>query len=396
MAWFQGHQRLIFVVAVVSLIGSAATCIYRIWDVSYMRALPTWQKTETLVVEEEVKIKPIYTGPADLAMSYGEFARPAMDGLTLMASLPIEYVPSRENGRRLVVVGDIHGMDDELAALLKQVDFNLATDHLVAAGDMVNKGPNSNGVITRLMALNASAVRGNHEDRVLLARAEAESRAGISAELASPDAEARRGEAEHLAVARRLSPEQVAWLSKLPVILTVNPLPICVVHAGLVPGIRLDKQDPWAVMNMRTLRYPREELRRGDGYHVWRDASPAPAPGGHRQQNANDGKVGVYDDVKGAEPNRDVAVPVEDNAGEKWADAWNRQQQRVSETERRTVIYGHDSKRGFVEGKHTFGLDSGCVKGGALTAMVIEGTGGGGFRHVLRQESCDAPSRSSG
>ncbi|POR36941.1 Bis(5'-nucleosyl)-tetraphosphatase, symmetrical, partial [Tolypocladium paradoxum] len=202
---------------------------------------------------------------------------------------------------------------------------------------------------------------------------------------ASPDADAHRGEAGHLAVARRLAPEHVAWLSRLPLILTVDPLPICIVHAGLVPGVPLDKQDPWAVMNMRTLRYPREELRGMENKNNFRrDASPAPAAAaGHKTPMAN----------VDADPNRDVAVPIEGHSGEKWTDAWNRQQNLMSTTERRTVIYGHDSKRGYVEGKHTFGLDSGCVGGGALTALIIEGTKGGGFKHTTSQVTCKKASR---
>ncbi|KND89898.1 Bis(5'-nucleosyl)-tetraphosphatase, symmetrical [Tolypocladium ophioglossoides CBS 100239] len=367
MWWHMGlsqlWHRLALAAAVLLLIYSAAACIIRMWGVSYSRDVPNWQKSGSAAAADEAWPKQIYTGPADLTMSYGEYARPGMDGLTLMASLPAQYVPTKENGRRLVVVGDIHGMDDELARLLEHIKFNRESDHLVAAGDMVNKGPDSPGVVARLMALNASGVRGNHEDRVLLARAEADSLVGVGAELASPDAEAHRGEVEHLAVARRLSPEQVAWLSKLPVILTVDPLPIYIVHAGRVPGVRLEKQDPWAVMNMRTLRYPREELR-----------------------NVDD--AGTIVDAEEVDPNRDVAIPIEDHTGEKWPDAWNRQQTRVPTAKRRTVIYGHDSKRGFVEGMHTFGLDSGCVGGGALTAMIIEGTDGGGFRHTISQVTC--------
>jgi hypothetical protein len=37
------------------------------------------------------------------------------------------------------------------------------------------------------------------------------------------------------------------------------------------------------------------------------------------------------------------------------------------------VIYGHDSKLGFQGKEYTHGLDTGCVNGGNLTAMVIDG-----------------------
>jgi hypothetical protein len=41
--------------------------------------------------------------------------------------------------------------------------------------------------------------------------------------------------------------------------------------------------------------------------------------------------------------------------------------------ERSTVVYGHDSRRGVVVKKFSKGLDGGCVRGGKLTALVIEG-----------------------
>lgn len=40
-----------------------------------------------------------------------------------------------------------------------------------------------------------------------------------------------------------------------------------------------------------------------------------------------------------------------------------------------TVVYGHDAKTGLKIRSYTKGLDSGCVKGGKLTALVIEDGG---------------------
>ncbi len=40
--------------------------------------------------------------------------------------------------------------------------------------------------------------------------------------------------------------------------------------------------------------------------------------------------------------------------------------------ERATVIYGHDSRRGLRVAKWSMGIDSSCVKGGKLTALVVE------------------------
>ena len=45
------------------------------------------------------------------------------------------------------------------------------------------------------------------------------------------------------------------------------------------------------------------------------------------------------------------------------------------ESTRTTVIYGHDAKRGLQVHKYTKGLDSACVRGGKLTALVISAGG---------------------
>lgn len=53
---------------------------------------------------------------------------------------------------------------------------------------------------------------------------------------------------------------------------------------------------------------------------------------------------------------------------------WNKYQKTLPEGSRTTVIYGHDSKRGLQMEKYTMGIDTGCVRGGRLTAVVIGGS----------------------
>jgi hypothetical protein len=60
-----------------------------------------------------------------------------------------------------------------------------------------------------------------------------------------------------------------------------------------------------------------------------------------------------------------------------WARLWNHFQKMLPEfkewnnEERRVVVYGHDSKRGLEVNEWSKGLDSGCVSGGRLTALVV-------------------------
>lgn len=109
-------------------------------------------------------------------------------------------------------------------------------------------------------------------------------------------------------------------------ILDVGPVDglgdVRVVHAGLVPGVSLQRQDPISVMHMRTL-----------------------------------------------DLNSHVPSPVND--GMPWNKIWNKFQTLLPKDERSTVIYGHDSARGLQLAKYSKGLDTGCVKGGKLTALVL-------------------------
>jgi len=73
-------------------------------------------------------------------------------------------------GRRLVI-GDIHGCKRTLVKLLKKIEFS-TNDTLYILGDMINRGPNSKGVLKTLinyreLGYNIVALRGNHEQMLL-------------------------------------------------------------------------------------------------------------------------------------------------------------------------------------------------------------------------------------
>jgi serine/threonine protein phosphatase 1 len=82
-------------------------------------------------------------------------------------------------GKRVYAVGDIHGRLDLLNALLSKIeaDRERAPDlehHLVLLGDYIDRGPESAGVIDRIMGLASSEphltlLMGNHEDMMLRA-----------------------------------------------------------------------------------------------------------------------------------------------------------------------------------------------------------------------------------
>jgi len=70
----------------------------------------------------------------------------------------------------LIAIGDIHGFDTALAELLKRIAPQ-PNDTIVTLGDVVDRGPDSDKVIERLIALathcNLVSIRGNHDDIML-------------------------------------------------------------------------------------------------------------------------------------------------------------------------------------------------------------------------------------
>lgn len=71
---------------------------------------------------------------------------------------------------RLIAIGDIHGCSKALDAILAVIQPQ-ADDTLVALGDYVDRGPDSKGVIDRLIELGTQCqlitLHGNHEEMML-------------------------------------------------------------------------------------------------------------------------------------------------------------------------------------------------------------------------------------
>lgn len=290
-------------------------------------------------------------------------------------STPLLQSAASQNGTsgRLVVVGDVHGMHKSLQALLEKVDFSKQNgDHLILVGDLVNKGPDSSSVIDLAMRLGASAVRGNHDNAVLKAATEIKAReenpsqgsrgdtlpenseATSSGEtVQDPNNADKPASSPKYETASSLSTTQLDWLAELPLILRVK-LPrypsstlgdsLIIVHAGLAPGIPLEDQDPHAVMHMRSLVHPP-----GDETSL----TPAEAPG-----------------------------------DESWIGEWDKWQEGLPS--KSTVIFGHDAKRRLQLGKYTIGIDSGCLYGNQLSAVVIAASGNGIEHQIVQVECADA------
>jgi serine/threonine protein phosphatase 1 len=77
------------------------------------------------------------------------------------------------SSHRVLAIGDIHGCCRAFDTLLRAIDLS-ADDLLITLGDYVGRGPDTLGVLNRLVRLSQSAhlvaLRGNHEEMMMTAR----------------------------------------------------------------------------------------------------------------------------------------------------------------------------------------------------------------------------------
>jgi serine/threonine protein phosphatase 1 len=69
---------------------------------------------------------------------------------------------------RIFVTTDTHGELEKLKDCLQQVNFNNEEDELIHIGDVVDRGPDSYGVVELLLSIkNLISIRGNHDEWML-------------------------------------------------------------------------------------------------------------------------------------------------------------------------------------------------------------------------------------
>lgn len=224
---------------------------------------------------------------------------------------------SATDRRTPVFIGDIQGCREELETLLEAIRYDPASQRLHPVGDLVNRGPDSLGVLRLLRQLDAGGVLGNHDLHAL----------GVAsgARKLGP-----RDTLDELLAAEDRA-ELLDWLAQRPLIRDFGQI-LCV-HAGLHPGWL----DPVAQLQGRT-----------------------PDPTDEQVSFATRVR---YCDADGNRPDSDWPPPATPFVP--WHEHW-----RARPQETRTVVYGHWAQAGLTVLPRTRGLDTGCVWGKALSAWL--------------------------
>lgn len=215
---------------------------------------------------------------------------------------------------RTIIYGDIHGCLDEFKTLRSELNLT-NDDREISVGDLLDRGPLSNATLTYARENNVELVLGNHEYKYLrYANHEATFKAsGKKNPMTLND--------EKMEIYNSLSTEDIEYIQAAPFFIKINNLTI--LHAGITNKIELlnaKKKELESLTRIRQLDENQKTLALGQtsfNSRFWSE---------------------FYDGGEGI------------------------------------IVYGHEAFNKVKIDKHSFGIDTGCVYGNCLTALVIEDT----------------------
>ncbi|MBK9133925.1 MAG: symmetrical bis(5'-nucleosyl)-tetraphosphatase [Betaproteobacteria bacterium] len=255
----------------------------------------------------------------------------------------------------LYLVGDLQGCDDALERLLATIGFSPSRARLVVLGDLVNRGPGSLQVLKRLRGFGdaATCLLGNHDLHLLAVAAGARTlHRGDTFGDVLDDTD--RG--AHLDWLRRrpLACEAAGWLC---------------VHAGVVPQ--------WTAGDTLALAGEVAAMLRGPGLGDFLHAMYGDTPA--RWSAGLDGierwrfVVNVLTRIRFCSAEGELDLKTKEGAGAAPPGMWPWFDVPGRRTAGQPIACGHWSTLGYVERPDLLALDTGCVWGGALTAVRVDG-----------------------
>ncbi len=252
-------------------------------------------------------------------------------------------------------IGDVQGCFDELQALLSAIDFQKGKDTLWLAGDIVNRGPQSLPVLQFVYEHQdcVQMVLGNHDLHLLA--------------VAHTDSKQKKGDTLSPILQANNSAILLDFLRQQPLLLQNNNT--VMTHAGLYPTWQIDTAVDFAHEVEEALRHPRfismlREMYGNKPRAMKHDLSPI-----ERIRFA----INVFTRMRALDLSHqldfDYKKSLDDMPGQ--LHAWFEDTKRVDWA--KDIIFGHWSALGLYlnHGKRVYGLDTGAVWAGHLTAMDL-------------------------
>lgn len=156
--------------------------------------------------------------------------------------------------KRTLVISDIHGELELFGELLQKAQYDPENDQLILLGDYVDRGPDSRGVLNRVMELKergAIVLTGNHDAMMLAAAAEEPvarerwARNGAIPTLQSYDSSIQSMEIPATADFRK----HIDFIGELDYYYETDEY--IFVHAGVQPGTPVQETDPYTLIWIR-------------------------------------------------------------------------------------------------------------------------------------------------
>ncbi len=259
----------------------------------------------------------------------------------------------------LYAIGDIQGCSGEFGKLLDAIAFDTSADELWLVGDLINRGPDSLDVLRRVINLGDSAtvVLGNHDLHLLATAAGARPPVPgdtFQAVLAAPDAA-----------------NIIDWLRDRSLLHHDLQRGRVLVHAGIPPAWSVSDALDRAAEIEASLRGPGWVAALGEMYgdepRSWSDEIEGPERARYiinaltrmRYCDENGCLDFQFAGPPGSQPGH--LLPWFDHRGRKARDTH--------------IVFGHWASLGLLRRSDVTALDSGCVWGGALTALPIDPSG---------------------
>jgi hypothetical protein len=217
---------------------------------------------------------------------------------------------------RTILIGDVHGCLEEFEELLRIISYSKDTDRVILLGDLIDRGPNSVGVVKKAREMDLECVMGNHDYKFL----KWWKNVGSSNDV--------YGKHPHYT---EFSDADVNYIGRMLPYLRLEAHNTIVVHAGMRAGVPLERQT------------------KDDLYYIR-----------------------YMDDT-----NKFVSLKKINKLGSKeaagahfWTEHWKGPE---------SIVYGHNVHsydapliEEVAPNVFCYGLDTGCCFGGKLTGMILE------------------------
>lgn len=253
-------------------------------------------------------------------------------------------------------IGDIQGCHTEFIRLLEKLAFDPAHDQLWLAGDLVNRGPNSLEVLRLVKDLGdaATVVLGNHDLHLLALAAgnlKHAKKSTLNAVLAAPDHEA-----------------LLHWLRHRPLLHHDPDKALTMIHAGLPPC--------WDLAQARQYANELETVLRSEDYRDFLLEMYGNHPEHWSPELTGMERLrfitNCFTRLRFCAPDGRLALKEKGEIGTQSEGLMPWFQMPARRTRADRIIFGHWSTLGFWEGDNTWAIDSGCLWGGSLTALVLD------------------------